>query len=228
MPRKREKLILSWSGGKDSALCLFELKCPDYDLAGLLTTVVENTGRVKMHDVRQELIDAQAGSLELPITKVFVSENCSNEEYEAKMGEAFKKFQDEGVKYVAFGDLFLEDIRKYRDKLLAKYGLKGVYPLWKWKSHQIQQAVFGLGYKAVVTSVDLKKLPKTFVGRAYDKDFLDDLPTAIDPCGENGEFHTFVYNGLLFQEEVKFSLGDIYQKDTFAFQDLKPEQIKFA
>ena len=219
--RTKQKILLSWSGGKDSALALFELKCPDYEVAGLLTTVEKPTNRVRMHDTRMELIEAQAKSLELPLYKLEVSAQASNEEYEAKLTDLLLQLKETGISGVAFGDLHLEDIRAYREKILSPLGMKAIFPLWKWKADEVTKAVFGLGYKAVVTCVDTKRVPPTFVGRNYDSQFVDELPSKVDPCGENGEFHTFVFNGLFFQHPIPLQKGEVYSKDHFTYQDLK-------
>jgi uncharacterized protein (TIGR00290 family) len=219
---KRAKVLLSWSGGKDSVVTFFELKSPEYAVKGLISTVLQDEQVVQMHRVPLALIEKQAESLELPLITVPVSSNPSNDEYESKWATALnplkKSLKLDGV---AFGDLFLEDIKTYREQSLSKIGMQSHFPIWGWSSKEVLKAFFGLGFKAIVVAVDTKKLSPNFVGRMFDLDFVEDLPAGIDPCGENGEFHTFVFDGPFFQKTVNFSLGEKYEKDNFAYQELK-------
>ena len=216
-----EKVLLSWSGGKDSALALYEIsKDRRYEIAGLLTTVTEDYHRISMHGVREVLLEQQADAIGLPLAKVFISKNGSNEEYESKMEEVMLEFQKSGVSAVVFGDIFLEDIRKYREENLAKVGMKGIFPIWK--KDNLPQTFIDLGFKAIVTCVDAKVLDKKFVGRLFDQDFLDELPSTVDPNGENGEFHSFVFDGPIFRQKIAYKIGEVVKRDSFYFCDLEP------
>ena len=210
----REKVVVAWSGGKDSALALHEiLRFGSYEVIALLTTVVKDHDRVGIHDVRRVLLEQQAEALRIPLEELFVLNGASNTEYETVLLEALKRHRGNGVSSVVFGDLFLEDIKKYRETILVKAGLKGVFPLWKKDTKQLARKFIKLGFKAVITSVDSKVLGKDFAGREYNEKFLSDLPVNVDPCGENGEFHTFVYNGPIFREKVDFKKGELKLRD---------------
>lgn len=216
-----EKVIFGWSGGKDSTSALYELqKSRDYEVLALLTTITEDYDRVSMHGVRHNLIERQAESLGLPLQEVFIPRNTPNEEYESRMRDALIKFQNKGVSAVVFGDIFLKDIRKYREENLAKIGMKGIFPLWKKNSAELIRAFIDSGFNAITTCVDSKVLDKTFVGRMIDKDFLAELPANVDPCGENGEFHSFVFDGPIFKTRVRYTTGEIVLRDSFYFCDL--------
>jgi len=219
-----EKVLFAWSGGKDSAMTLYELqKTHRYEISALLTTITEDYDRVSMHGVRRILLEQQAASLGLPLEKVYITKNASNGEYEAKMREKLNKYKDKGVLSVVFGDIFLEDIRKYREENLSQIGMKGIFPIWKRDTTELAHTFIALGFKAVITCVDSNVLNKRFVGRIYDKQFLNELPYSVDPCGENGEFHSFVYDGPIFRERVAFTIGDIVLRDNrFYFCDLIP------
>jgi uncharacterized protein (TIGR00290 family) len=219
-----EKIIFTWSGGKDSAMALYELqKTGKYQISVLLTTVTEGYDRISMHGVRQILLEQQAQSLAISLEKVLISKVSSNEEYEAKMREVLIKYRDGGVLSVAFGDIFLDDLKKYREDKLSLVGMKGIFPLWKRNTTNLAQTFINLGFKTVITCVDSKVLDKKFCGRDYDDEFLADLPDGIDPCGENGEFHSFVYDGPIFKEKIIFTKGDIVLRDNrFYFCDLIP------
>jgi uncharacterized protein (TIGR00290 family) len=214
-----EKVLLSWSGGKDSALALYEIsQNQHYEIAGLLTTVTEDYHRISMHGVRESLLEQQANSLGLPLSKVFISKNGSNEEYESKTKEVLLTYQKTGVSMVVFGDISLEDIRKYREQNLAKVGMKGVFPIWR--KDNLPQTFIDLGFQAIITCVDAKVLDKRFVGRLFDGDFLDELPAGVDPNGENGEFHSFVFEGPIFAEKILYEIGPVVKRDSFYFCDL--------
>ena len=219
-----EKVLFAWSGGKDSAMALYELqRTHSYEISALLTTVTEDYDRISMHGVRRILLERQADSLGYPLEKIFISKNASNEEYESKMRDVLEKYREIGVSSVVFGDIFLEDVRKYREDNLAKVGMKGIFPLWKKDTTELANTFINLGFKAVITCVDSKVLDKRFVGRIYDKQFLRELPSNVDPCGENGEFHSFVYDGPIFQRKISFTIGDIVLRDNrFYFCDLIP------
>jgi len=219
----REKVLFCWSGGKDSAMALYEIqKGKRYEIISLLTTITEGYDRISMHGVRRTLLERQAQSLNLPLEKIFISKNCSNEEYESKMASVLTEFQKAGVSSVVFGDIYLEDIRKYREDNLSKIGMKGLFPLWKRDSSELARAFIDSGFKAIVTCVDSKVLDKSFVGRVIDEHFLGELPANVDPMGENGEFHSFVYDGPIFKERITFAIGEVIQRDSFYFCDLLP------
>jgi uncharacterized protein (TIGR00290 family) len=218
-----EPIILTWSGGKDSALALYYLKNDHYNITSLLTTITQDYDRISMHGVRSILLDNQSESLGLPIEKVFISKNSSNEEYENQMREKLLFYQRQGVSSVAFGDLFLEDIRKYREQNLSKVSMKGIFPLWKKNTQELARQFIELGFKAVIICVDSQNLDKKFVGRYFDRQFLSDLPANVDPCGENGEFHSFVFDGPIFKKPISFKIGDIVLREKrFYFCDLLP------
>lgn len=191
-----EKVLFSWSGGKDSAMALYELqRARSYEISALLTVVTEDYDRISMHGVRRVLLERQADSLGYPLEEIFISKNASNEEYESKMRDVLVKYREAGVSSVVFGDVLLEDVRRYREDNLAKVGMRGIFPLWKRDTTELANTFINLGFKAIITCVDSKVLGKRFVGRVYDKQFLRELPPHVDPCGENGEFHSFVYDG---------------------------------
>lgn len=216
-----EKVLLSWSGGKDSALAFYEIsQNQQYEMAGLLTTVTEDYHRISMHGVREALLEQQASSIGLPLSKVFISKNGSNEEYESKMKEVLFKFQKLGVYAVVFGDISLEDIRKYREENLAKVEMKGIFPIWG--KDNLPQTFIDLGFQAIVTCVDAKVLDKRFVGKLFDEKFLAELPANVDPNGENGEFHSFVFDGPIFRHRIDFKMGEVVKRDSFYFCDLQP------
>jgi uncharacterized protein (TIGR00290 family) len=189
----KTKVLFSWSGGKDSSLALFEIQqSRDYEVAALITTVTSDYDRVSMHGLRTNLLDKQAESLNISLQKVFISKNASNEEYESSFNKVLLNYKESGIRDVVFGDLFLEEIKKYREDLLAKIGMKCVFPIWKRDTVKLAKRFIELGFKAITVCVDSNVLGKEFAGREFDEHFLDDLPAEIDPCGENGEFHTFV------------------------------------
>lgn len=220
-----EKILLSWSGGKDSIMTLYELRrSGDYEIAALLTTITAGYDRISMHGVRRTLLEQQAASLGLPLQKAFIPSSCTNAQYEATMRAVLTHYQAQGVNACAFGDLFLRDIRAYRERNLAAIGMKALFPVWERDTTEFIRTFIDLGFKAVVTCVDPKALPPTFAGRVIDESFLRDLPPGVDPCGENGEFHSFVYAGPLFREEVKVAVGQVVLRDGFYFCDLLPEE----
>ena len=218
-----KKVLFCWSGGKDSALALYEIqKNNNYQVVSLLTTITEDYDRISMHGVRRLLVEQQAQSLDIPLHKVFIPRSCSNEEYGAKMSQALNKFKQDGVETVAFGDIFLEEVRKYREDNLAKLSIKGVFPIWGRNSAELVRSFVALGFKAVVSCIDTKVLDKKFLGRQLDKDFIAELPPDIDPSGENGEFHSFVYDGPIFKEKIGYKRGESVLRDSFYFCDLIP------
>ncbi len=218
-----EKILFSWSSGKDSALALNGLKQNNKDLevVALLTTFTEDYERVSMHGVRRSLLEKQAASIGIPLETVNISKDCGNEEWEGKMQEALGRYRAQGVTSVAFGDIFLEDLKKYREANLAKIGLKALFPLWKQTSYILAKKFLDLKFKAVITCVDSNLLDSSFCGREFDAALMSDLPKNVDSCGENGEFHTFVYAGPIFKEEIAFTKGDIVARDDrYYFCDL--------
>jgi len=217
-------VLFSWSGGKDSALALYELrKRAEYQIAALLTVLTKDYDRTSMHGVRRILLEQQAQSLGLALEKVVISKNSSNEEYECKIGEILEKYEAAGVCTVAFGDVFSEDLRKYRENNLSKIGIKGVFPLWKIDTTELAQTFISSGFKAIITCVDSNVLDKTFVGRSFDEQFLSELPSGVDPCGENGEFHSFVYDGPIFRGRIEHRTGGVVLREKrFYYCDLVP------
>jgi uncharacterized protein (TIGR00290 family) len=219
-----EKILFCWSGGKDSALALHEIQCHNaYEVIALLTTVTEEYDRVSMHGIRRMLLDQQAVSLQYPLEKVFISKNSPEGEYESRMEELLLKYLNKGVTSVAFGDIFLEDVRAYREHNLSKIGMKGIFPLWKRDASELAHAFIRLGFKALITCIDSHVLDKTFVGRAFDEQFLSELPSQVDPCGENGEFHSFVFDGPIFQRKIPYTTGEVVFRDNrFYYCDVIP------
>ena len=219
-----EKVILAWSGGKDSAISLYEIqRSGRYEIVSLLTTINKDYDRVSMHGVRRILVEQQASYLGLPLEKVLVPKDCSNEEYEARMAEVLTRFKQDGITQVVFGDIFLEWIKEYRENNLAKLGMKGVFPMWGSNTAELTRKFIALGFRAVVTCVDTKMLAARFLGRIFDSQFLAELPANVDPCGENGEFHSFVFAGPIFKKGIDYSLGETVQRDSFYFCDLLPK-----
>lgn len=217
-------VLLSWSGGKDASLALHALRQdPDYEVVGLLTTVNTVYRRIVMHGVREEVLDAQAEAIGLPLTKVWLSESPSNEEYEARMGEALREYRNQGVSHVGFGDIFLEDLRKYRDANLARDGLVGVYPIWKTDTRELATQFIEQGFEARLCCVDGDRLAADLAGRQFDAGLLQDLPADVDPCGENGEFHTCVSAGPIFQRPLALQAGErVTRMNRFHYCDLLP------
>ena len=215
--------VMVWSGGKDSAAALWRLQQdPDWEIAGLLTTITQPYQRISMHGVRVALLEDQAVSLGLPLHKVAIPAQCSNKNYEAAMGAAMRAMEDAGVTQLAFGDLFLEDIRAYREKMLEPTGLEPEFPIWGENTGDLARTIISAGFKTIVCCVDPRSLSPEFVGRHYDQALLDELPDGVDPCGENGEFHTFVYDGPNFSAPVPFDQGERVEREGFWFADLLP------
>jgi uncharacterized protein (TIGR00290 family) len=216
-----KKMLVSWSSGKDSAWSLHLLRHqPEWQIAGLLTTINEAFNRVAMHAVRRELLERQAETLGLPLWTVPLPWPCSNDQYEQRMADVCRRAVADGVTAVAFGDLFLEDIRAYRERQLNGTGLEPIFPLWKLPTTDLAHEMIGAGLQAKLTCVDPRVLPRKFAGRDFDDKLLADLPQSVDPCGENGEFHTFVYNGPMFHRPVPVSTGEVVERDGFVFADL--------
>jgi len=219
-----EKVLFSWSGGKDSAIALYEIqKSKSYEILALLTTITEDYDRVSMHGLRRSLLERQANSLGISLEKVFITKDASNEEYESKMKEALLRYKNAGVHSVVFGDIFLQDVRKYREENLSKIGMNGVFPIWRRNTTALAHTFIDLGFKAVTICIDSNVLDKRFAARDFDKQFLSELPPTVDPCGENGEFHSFVYDGPIFKENILFKKGEIVLRDNrFYYCDLIP------
>jgi uncharacterized protein (TIGR00290 family) len=205
--------IFNWSGGKDSALALYKvLQSGQYHIQTLLTTVSEPYQRISMHGVRVELLDRQAASLGLPCCKLFLPEMPSMDAYEQLMSTTMQELKSQGAEVAIFGDIFLEDLRHYRESKLAETGWQAAFPLWGRPTDQLIREFLALGFKTITTCVNEKYLDQSFVGRVIDEEFLRDLPPNVDPCGENGEFHTFVFDGPLFREPISFEKGEIVHR----------------
>jgi len=219
----KPRVLLSWSSGKDSAWSLHVLRQQgEVQVVGLLTTLNSAASRVAMHAVREELLDRQASAAGLPVWKVPLPWPCSNEEYEALMSGVFERARVEGVDEIAYGDLFLEDIRAYREARHAGTGIGLRFPLWGMATRELAQAMLAGGLRATLTCVDPRQLPASFVGRAFDQVLLAELPPTVDPCGERGEFHTFAHAGPMFAAPLAVLPGEFVERDGFAFADLIP------
>lgn len=203
------KSVFNWSGGKDSALCLYHvLQQKQFHIENLLTTLNSTTSRITMHGVRQELLQQQAASLDLPLQQIMLSESASMIAYNTLMEKTMLSLQQQGITHAIFGDINLEDLRQYREEQLAKVGMKAVFPLWGRATDELVREFISLGFKAVVVSVNARLLGESFLGRILDESFLSDLPAGVDPAGENGEFHTFVFDGPIFKQPIKYSIGE--------------------
>ena len=214
-------ILLCWSGGKDSALALSELQQrAEWNVVGLLTTVTEGDDRISMHGVRRELLHRQAEALGLPLTEVAIARGANNAEYEARMGNTFSHFRDRGVSTVAFGDIFLEDLKQYREAQLARLGMVCQFPLWGRDTRELIDSFLTRGFRAMTAVVDPRALDRRFVGREIDTAFVNELPANVDPCGENGEYHSFVFDGPNFRRPVPVVAGEIVARDSFLFCDL--------
>jgi len=217
------RALVSWSSGKDSAWALHEVRrAGDVDVVGLLTTVTDPFSRVAMHAVREELLDAQAAALRLPCRKVRLPWPCPNETYEARMAEALADARAAGVTHVVFGDLFLADIRAYREEKLAGTGIAPLFPLWGRDTAALARTMIEGGLRATLTCVDPRSLDARFAGRAFDGGLLAELPAGVDPCGENGEFHSFAWAGPMFDAPIPVAPGEVVVRDGFVFADLVP------
>ncbi len=215
-------LALAWSGGKDSALALHALRGAGREPAVLLTTVTEGVERISIHGVRRALLHAQAAAIGIPLVEVRIPLPCPNEVYEARMSEALAAPPLDRVTQVAFGDLFLDDVRAYREQRLAPSGRSALFPLWGRDTTELARTFLDADFRAVVATVDPRSLDASFAGRAYDARFLNDLPAAVDPCGENGEFHTFVHDGPVFDRPIAVETGDTVTRDGFVYTDILP------
>ncbi len=221
-PAGKPRAWLSWSSGKDSAWTLHMLRTRgDVEVVGLLTTLNREAARVAMHAVREELLDAQAEAVGLPLVKIFLPHPCSNEVYETAMRGAIARALDAGITHMAFGDLFLADVRRYREQMLAGTGIQPVFPLWGQPTGNLADRMVAAGLRAYLTCVDPAQLSQAFAGRTFDEWLLKDLPSSVDPCGERGEFHTFAYAGPMFDRSIPIVPGEVITRDGFVFADLQ-------
>ena len=211
---------LSWSGGKDSALTLWTLRRQDVEPEALITTVTDSYDRISMHGVRRELLARQADAAGIPLIEVRIPPACVNEVYEARIAQAFASPPLSDVEEVAFGDLFLEDVRAYREERLAATGRRGLFPLWGHDTGVLAREFIAAGFQARIVSLDPRVLDASFAGRAYDEQLLAELPASVNPCGENGEFHTFVHAGPIFSQPVACETGEVVEREGFVFCDL--------
>lgn len=220
----KSKTLMSWSSGKDSAWALYQLQQdPTIDLVGLFCTVNKAFNRVAMHGVRIELLQQQAERVGLPLEIIAIPYPCSNADYEEIMGQFVASAKIDAIEYFAFGDLFLEDVRRYREEKLKNSGIKPIFPIWGIPTEPLARQMLSSGLKAVITCIDPKQMPKEFAGREFDAHFLSALPENIDPCGENGEFHSFVFDGPMFKAPIEIAVGEIVQRDGFVFADVLPK-----
>jgi uncharacterized protein (TIGR00290 family) len=220
--------LLSWSSGKDSAWALHLLRARGVEIAGLLTTFNDAADRVAMHAVRHALVQAQAQAVDLPLRAVPLPWPCSNQQYESLMAEACREAVDDGIGAIAFGDLFLTDVREYRERTLQGSGLEPLFPLWQMPTPALAREMIASGLRARITCVDKKVLDGSFAGREFDLALLADLPPGVDPCGENGEFHSFVYDGPMFRRPIPVTVGERRDADGFVFADLLPAAARGA
>jgi uncharacterized protein (TIGR00290 family) len=217
-----ERVLVSWSGGKDSAMALAEvLKDVRYEVAALLTTVTEDYDRISMHGVRRSLLERQAASLGQELEIVLIPAHASNEQYEQNMARALARHREAGVTGVVVGDIFLEDLRTYREEKLGSAGMHAIFPIWKRPTAELARSFIASGFRAITTCVDTSVLGQEFVGREITESFLSELPAGVDPCGENGEYHSFVYDGPIFRNRVPFAIGGkLLRENRFFFCDL--------
>jgi uncharacterized protein (TIGR00290 family) len=216
------KALLAWSSGKDSAWALHVLRGNSaVEVVGLLTTINAAAGRVSMHGVREELLDCQAVALRLPVVKLRIPSPCSNDEYDRAMRAAMERARADGIEAVAFGDLFLEDVRRYREQKLEPTRSTPIFPLWGRPTAALAREMVGASLRAVVTCLDPRRLDRAFAGRIFDAELLSDLPASVDPCGENGEFHTFAFAGPMFPSPLSIESGPIVERDGFVFADVQ-------
>lgn len=219
-----EDVLFCWSGGKDSAMALHALQSAQrHRITSLLTTVTQEYDRISMHGVRRVLLERQAESIGLPLHTVMIPPQCVNATYEARMKGALTEHLARGVRQVAFGDIFLEDLRVYRERNLAQLGMEAIFPIWERDTRELARDFLRLGFRAITVCVDPRVLDSSFAGRELDESFFADLPPHADPCGENGEFHTFVFDGPVFRTPISFVVGEKVVRDGFCFCDLLPE-----
>ncbi len=215
------RALISWSSGKDSAWAFHQVRREDaLDIVGVLTTVTQPYGRVSMHGVRESVLAQQVERLGLPLYPVYLPAPCSNDIYETRMAEQLERCREESITHVVFGDLFLEDVRAYREAQIQEAEMTPVFPLWQRDTSLLAREMLAQGLEATITVVDPMQLDPTFAGRSYDPTFLDDLPEGVDPCGERGEFHTVVTNGPMFDSPISVAIGDVVERDGFVFADV--------
>jgi uncharacterized protein (TIGR00290 family) len=220
---RRSKALIAWSSGKDSAWALHEVRrAGDFDVVGALTTITDPFGRVSIHGLRQELLAAQLDATGLKPVTVRIPYPCPNEVYEREMAAAMDQAKAQGITHVIFGDLFLEDVRAYRETRLKPTGITPVFPVWHKPTDSLAREMIASGVDARLVCVDLKKLPRSFAGRRFDAELLADLPPDVDPCGENGEFHSFVAAGPMLARPVAIKAGEVVERDGFAYADFLP------
>ncbi len=221
-----EPILFCWSGGKDSAMALHAvLQQRDIQVVSLLTTITDEYNRISMHGVRRELLEKQAQSIGLPLHEVRIPPQCVNSLYESRMEEALRIHYAKGVRTVAFGDIFLEDLRAWREKNLARIGMTALFPIWKRDTRELIRHFHASRFRSIAVCVDSKVLAPSFAGRELDESFFRDLPPQVDPCGENGEFHTFVFDGPIFRRPIPVRTGEVVQRDSFVFCDLLPDVL---
>jgi uncharacterized protein (TIGR00290 family) len=218
----KDRILVGWSGGKDSAMSLYELKrTAAIEIATLLTTVTEGYDRISMHGVRRDLLVQQANALGYPLEEISIPQNCTNEIYEQRMQSTLEKYQRTGISAAAFGDLFLKDIRAYREERMGRIGMRCLFPVWGRPTAEFAEEFIRLGFRAIVVCVDTSAIDGAFAGREYDRAFIKDLPAEADPCGENGEFHTFVFDGPIFSKPVPVRPGKkVLREQRFLYCDL--------
>jgi uncharacterized protein (TIGR00290 family) len=218
----RPKTLMSWSSGKDSAWALHCLRTSgEVEIVALLTTINRDAGRVSMHAVREDLLEAQADAVGLPVIKVLIPEKCANSDYESAMAAALEQARGDGITAIAFGDLFLEDVRRYREERLAPTGITPLFPLWGRDTAKLAREMVGAGMRAHITCVDPRQIEPSFAGRTFDAALLQELPETVDPCGERGEFHTFANAGPMFSRPIALEPGEIVERDGFVFADIR-------
>lgn len=219
-----KKILLSWSSGKDSAWALYCLQQnPEFEVVGLFTTVSDEFDRVSMHGVRTELVQLQAISLGLPLEIIRLPSPCTNEQYSQLMQDYVDTVKARGITTLAFGDMLLEDVRAFREKNLNQAGMKAVFPLWGLATHLLPQDMFNAGLRALITCLDPKKVPPHFAGLELGPEVLAALPAEVDPCGENGEYHTFVFDGPMFKTALEVHIGEVVNRDGLVFADVLPD-----
>ncbi|MBM6616897.1 diphthine--ammonia ligase [Bacillus suaedaesalsae] len=217
----KEKIAVSWSGGKDSTFALYILLQSDqYMVDSLFTTITEDVNRISIHGVRESLLEKQAESLGFPLRKMYIPKECSNEIYNERLVEQLRELKKEEIHTVMFGDIFLKDVRKYREQLVSAQGMKAVFPLWGFNTEKLVSEFWAIGFKTITTCIDTEILSTNFLGRIIDLNFIHELPTEADPCGENGEFHTFAFDGPIFTNKITFNLGEYIDEGRFHFVDL--------
>jgi uncharacterized protein (TIGR00290 family) len=219
----KKRTLLSWSSGKDSAWALYVLRRdPTIDVVGLFSVLNERFNRVSMHSTRAELLRRQAKAAGLLLDTISLPDPCTNERYDVIMAEFVAGLAAKGIEAIAFGDLFLEDVRQYREKHMKGTGIDPLFPLWRIPTEDLAEEMLGAGLAAYISSLDLKKLPASFAGRRWSRDLLKELPTGVDPCGENGEFHTVVVGGPMFEKGIEVDVGDVVQRNGFVYADIIP------